>query len=272
MFTSLWQKIRIYVLVIIGFGAFLLAYEYLPIGLDWQNTYSKLTDHLTNLYEVEEFINPPWVIFFLPHAWFPLRLGNLVNAVLNILVLVLAIRRFGGQTRDYVHVLFSPLVLFALVQNNIDWIVLLGILLANKWSLPLVVLKPQTTIWMVFLWLKKKGLAILIPLLVVFASSLILWGVWFSPDLIVRAGNISKLGLNASPWPWGIPLGLFLFIRAWRRNDEILAYLSGPFLTPYFALYSVPAIMAVSCGRYRVQVFLFNVAAWGYLVKTMIGI
>ena len=50
---------------------------------------------------------------------------------------------------------------------------------------------------------------------------------------------------NISPWPYAIPLGLFLCYWAYRQENILYGALATPFLTPYIALYSFAGYLLI---------------------------
>jgi hypothetical protein len=237
-----------------------------PVGVDWQYTFARIPAHIPNPYAIHSFKNPPWIMFLLPHAWLPLAWGNAVNLVLNIVMILLVIRRFGGDWRTMLLVFTSPLMLDLARTNNIDWIPLLAFLIPAKYGLPLLALKPQTLGGAALIWLKRARFrwTILVPSLVIFIGSLVLWGLWF-----VKPSMPNQVTWNFSVFPFGIPLGIYLLYRAFQADDEILAAAATPFLMPYFAPYSLAPLLALVGCKYRREALIVYAAFWCYVIVEM---
>jgi hypothetical protein len=237
--------------------------KFYPVGVDWQWSYAPLSDQWRRPYAIETFTNPPWVIALVPHAWLPLQWGNAINLCLNILLVVLVVRRFGGGWPLMLLVFTSPPFLDLVRTNNVDWIPMLALLLPPPWGLPLLAIKPQAVGGVALIWWKRSEnkIRLLLPLVVIVVLSLIVWGLW--PTQIKSVQNSIW---NFAPWPFAIPLGLYMLFRAYRRDDEFLAAAATPFLVPYIAPYSLVTLLAFSGSKYRREAFFVYVGFWIYFI------
>ena len=86
--------------------AFFFLYPHLPYVLDW-SIFAQLPAHWRDPFAVIGFSNPPWVMIFLPHALLPLSISMAVNAALNVVMLAIANRKFGGGLWGLVLILQS---------------------------------------------------------------------------------------------------------------------------------------------------------------------
>lgn len=237
---------------------------YYPPAVDWEYSFSPLSEHWRDPFVIPSFTNPPWVIAFLPHAWLPLKLGNAINLFLNIAVILAVIRRFGGGWKLMLLVFTSPNFFDLARTNNVDWIPMLALLIPNSFGLPLLVIKPQALGGVALIWWKRNKFSwkMLLPLTVVLAASFLMWGAW-----PLRTGLPENVAWwNFAPWPLGILLGLYMLWRAYQENDEILAAAATPFLVPYIAPYSITALLAMAGGRYKKEVFFAYISFWIYVV------
>jgi len=256
-----WLALPIFILVV---GLLLVGMvRYYPPAVDWEYTFAATASHWRDPYAIETFTSPPWLIALLPHAWLPLAWGNALNLCLNILMIALVIRRFNGGWPLMLLVYTSPPFLDLVRTNNVDWIPLLALLLPPMWGLPILALKPHTLGAVALIWWKRstQKIRLITPLLVVVALSLLIWGMW--PLKIQTLGDVSW---NFAPWPFGIPLGIYMLYRAYRTDDEFLAAASTPFLVPYIAPYSIAGLLAFAGCKYRREAFFVYVAFWVYFI------
>ena len=250
-------------LLIFGCSVFLLSFIYAG-GVDWNGTFSGLPQHWRDPFELPFYTNAPWTLFLLPHAWLPPAWSNAVNLVLNMAVLILVIWRYGGGWVALVLTFTSPAMLDLARTNNIDWIPLLAFLVPPEsgLGLPLLAVKPQVLGGAGLIWLKKGGLKSLVPGLILLGLSFVVWGWWPGRAKLPDAVNL----WNFSPWPFAIPLGLYLLYRAFRTSDEILAAGATPFLSPYFAPYSLAGLIALLACKYQREAFYVYVGLWTYTI------
>jgi hypothetical protein len=90
----------------------------------------------------------------------------------------------------------------------------------------------------------------LVPLLVVFGLSLLIWETW-----IFSLKPVADVMWNFAPWPFGIALGAYMLYRDYEFDDETLAAAATPFLTPYIAPYSVTGVLTSVTCKYRREAF-----------------
>jgi hypothetical protein len=248
-------------LIVIALVVFLK--EYYPLGVDWEETYSQIPDHWRDPYEITSFTSPPWIMALLPHAWLPADWGNAINLVLNLVFIVAVIVRFGGGWPLILLVFTSPPFLDLVRTNNVDWIALLALLIPVTWGLPVLVAKPQALGGASLIWWKQSTnkIRLLAPLIVVVLLSFVIWGLW---PLEIKP--VHESAWNFAPWPFLIPLGIYMLYRAYRQEDVFLAAAATPFLVPYIAPYSVAGLIAFSGSKYRREAFLVYIAFWVYFI------
>ncbi len=232
-----------------------------PIGVDWESTFSRVT--LSDLYQTKAFLNPPFTVLLLPHAYLPLRWGNAINLTLNIAVILFAINRLGGDWAALALVFTSP-IFFALCHtNNIDWIPLLGLVIAGPLGPIFVMCKPQSLGGVLFIWFRREELKNLLPLLAALLLSFALWGFW-----PLRVGSVLPFGkpYNFSPFPVGLLLGVPLFLKAWRTDDVYLAAVITPLFVPYILPHSLVAVLVVLACKFPKAARWFYLAVWTFTI------
>jgi hypothetical protein len=260
--SNKWVGVGIIAAAMIAMVALFNAYY--PPAVDWEFTFSPLSEHWRDPFVIPTFTNPPWVTLLLPHAWLPLQLGNAVNLALNILMISAVIWKFKGGWQTMLLVFTSPVFFDLARTNNITWVPLLAVLLPPAWGLPVLAIKPHTIGGAALIWWKraKFSLKMLVPAVVVVGVSFLFWGFW--PGKI---GLIASSGIwNFAPWPLGIPLGLYMLYRAYKNDDEFLAAAATPFLTPYIAPYSVAGVLAYVGSKYKKEAFFVYVAFWAFFI------
>jgi hypothetical protein len=241
---------------------FFLFVRFVPVGVDWWGTYDRLT--WRDPFAVPTFTNPPWALLLLPHVLLPLRVASAVNLLLNVLMLAAVVWRFGGRGLGLMLTFTSP-VFFDLVRtNNIEWIICIGLLISAQWGLILLAVKPQIAMGVMFVWLRRYGACIFVPLVIVVLFSLAVWGLW-----PLRTGlPAAAAGWNLAPWPIGVLPGMWLLWRAWRDDDEALAIIATPLLVNYIAGYSLVVPLAVAAGRWpRAAAAAWFVLWWFFVVE-----
>jgi len=251
-----------FVLLILAIFTALLQLMY-PVGVDWRYTFSRVDEYWRDPYVIGAFTSPPWLIPLLPHAWLPTDWGNTINFALNTLVILAVVRRYKGGWQTLLLIFTSPLFFDLARTNNVDWIPLLSVLIPPMWGLPLLAVKPHTIGGIALVWWKQRRFrpSMLAPFVIVLSLSLVFYGIWF-----LNLKQVENTMWNFAPWPYGIPLGMYMLYRAYRSEDEILAAASTPFLTPYIAPYSLTIVLALVGCKYRREAFLVYAGFWIYFV------
>ena len=137
---------------------------------------------------------------------------------------------------------------------------LLGVMLPPQWGLILLSVKPQALAGIALIWVKKHGMGIFVPVLVIFAVSLFLWPSW--PIQWLSAAH-ALYGVRF--FPWLVTLGALGLWSAWRKDDEALAAASTCCLMPYFGLYSLTGVLAMLGKHRRIAIALW-VIGWGLVI------
>jgi hypothetical protein len=234
-------------------------YKYYPLGVDWEYTYSRL--NIRDPYTVKGFLNPPFTMIFLPHSFLPDQLGNTINILLNISVVLYAIHKLGGDWKTLGLVFTSPVFFDLCRTNNIEWLPLLGLTIGPNLGGTLLLCKPQSLGLVFLIWAKRNWKILLVPIGVTILSFLI-WGFW--PNNV--GFNPMNMPFNFSILPIGIPYGIYLLWRAWKEDDEYLAAVSTPLFAPYIAPYSFVGVLTVLGCKYKKAAPWFYLGLWAYTI------
>jgi hypothetical protein len=249
------------VIVLIALGVLLIVVvRWFPIGVDWQGTFH--ARDWADPYARRGFLNPPFTLFFLPHRFLPLEWGNAVNILLNVGVILFAIRRLGGGALAIVLTFTSPVFFDLCRTNNIDWLPLLGLALGPQLGPLLIICKPQSLGAVLLIWAKKDWRILLVPAGVLLLS-LLIWGFW--PARISVSSRL-EVPYNFSIFPVGLPYGIYLLWKAWKTDDALLAAVATPLFAPYFAPYSLAGVLSVVTCRDRKAGLWLYLVIWGFFV------
>jgi hypothetical protein len=219
---------------------------YLPDLIDWERTYRPATQLLASgqsPYEIKSFLNPPWVLIpLIPIAFLPSKIGGGILFVISLCALIFTAVRMGATPLSLIAFLLSFPVFFLLLFGQIDWLILLGILMPPQIGLFFVLAKPQIGLGIAVFWLveafRKGGIRrILIdftPVAVMFCLSVVIYGFWFKNI----SSELFTANYNFSLWPLSLPIGAVLLISALRTRKKEISLLSSPFFSPYVAPHS----------------------------------
>lgn len=217
----------------------------LPPGVDWRDTYRPATLALLSgksPYSIDIFFAAPWALIpMIPLALLPERMGRAILFIIGIVTFALIAHRLGASPISMIAFLLSPPVLHCLLNSNIEWLVLLGLILPPRWGLFFITIKPQLGIavilfWLVEAWRQDSYLEIIhifVPISLALLISFVLFGLWpmrFSIPLTYH--------FNASLWPYSLPVGLTLLITAIRKRKIEYAAGASPCLSPYVLFHS----------------------------------
>lgn len=184
---------------------------------------------------------PPWVATLLiPLGILPFAWGRALLCTLSLLFAILIARRFQMSIIKQALVLLSPPMLYLLLHGQIDALALGVVLLPPAWWAVGSITKPQVTLGLIFGVPRSQWLKAVIIGAVVFALSLILFGLW-PLDLLRQPKEFAGMGLNiwGGLWPYQLPLGLALVFRSWQKKDDRYLIASSPFFMPYAATSSL---------------------------------
>lgn len=255
----------------LGGGAFITLYALLlliPPGVDWVG-FREAVQHWQMPYAVKGFYNPPWLLpLIAPLAVLPPRLGQATNSLLALTIMFLVIRHFGGKALSVMVAMLAPPTLFLLMNGNVEWLVLAGLLLPAPAGILLLSLKPQSGGGMIVLHIKcsPRPLLLLAPTAIIAGSSFLIWGWW--PRFSSRAVDLSW---NMSIWPWGLLLGIPILVLALKEESEELALSCMPFLSPYCGLIGWLIPFTVLAAKLPRATLISIVALWLIISIRIIG-
>jgi len=237
-----------------------------PIGRDWK-TYAATIDQIRAPYLIPDFTGPPYTYLVLPHALLDINIGNAINLFLNIAVIGLVAYKYGGERWHYAFALTmtSPMAINLIMSNNIDWIPLSAFLVQDWAAYPLLAMKPQALGMAALIRYKKNPrLLPLLPLVALLIVSFGVWGAWWTH----LGKGLGSVPWNFAPWPYFIPIGIYLVWVGWGADDEIIAACGTPFLVPYFAPYSLAGLhVLLACRHRRAAYWLWAVGWWWVLIE-----
>jgi hypothetical protein len=224
---------------------------------------------MDNPYRVPGFFNPPWAAVMLaPFGILPLPLAALLQLALYFVLISLVIRKFGGDRRALLITLTSFVAFNSATELNVEWMICIGLLVPQRYSLPFLVIKPQTALGYVFSfrWRDLVRATVLGLLFGVFA--LLLWG-HLLPQMIVQAGQASAMSrpFNAAPMaligiPAAVLCGIGLGVIGVYRRDPILCIFAWVFLMPYVALYGLLLHLALLAVRAPRLALVISLVLW----------
>jgi hypothetical protein len=219
-------------------------------GVDWYQSYRPAVWELLSLRTpyTQDVQNPPWILIpMVPLALLPARVGRAAYLVISFLGFAYVAYRMGAKPIPLAAFLLSPPVLQSLVNANVDWLVLLGVVLPPHIGLFFLVIKPQIgfgvgLLWLVEAWQRegwREVIRVFGPVGIALVLSFVAFGLW---PLTYQV----NMGLwwNASLWPTSIPVGLVLLAAAIRMRKVEYALGAAPCLSPYVLLHSWSGALA----------------------------
>ncbi|MDX2140931.1 MAG: hypothetical protein SF123_22800 [Chloroflexota bacterium] len=273
------------VMALVWWGAALLLE---PTGLvnvltDQRYIFMPAGRQVSNPYAIGGYFNPPWAAVLLaPFSLLPLEISTLLQLMLYFVLITLLIHKYQGG-RVAVIIAFTSFVAFnSALELNVEWMVCLGLLLPVRWSIPLLLIKPQTALGYYIGGKPREVLSAGVFSVVFLLFSFVLWHNWL-PEMIVRlqSGTLA-VGHNAAPMavigaslaiatglpaatvgaPFSIAIGLYLAWRALKRKDTALAILAWAFFMPYLALYGLLLHLALLAARAPRAALIISLAIW----------
>jgi hypothetical protein len=238
-----------------------------PIGRDWQTWDVSSIEQIQYPYTMPDFTGMPFAFFALPHSLLDIDFGNAINLTLNILVIGLVAYKFAG---DSWHIaiaitMTSPMAINLIMSNNIDWIPLASFLFSDWLAYPMLAMKPQVLAGAAIIRFKRNpNLFVLIPLIAMLIASVLIWGTWWTQ----LGDGLTALPWNFAPFPYFIPIGIYLLWIAWKRDDEIISACATPFFVPYFAPYSLTSLQILLACKYRKQSIWLWCFSWWFVIIT----
>ena len=224
----------------------IFAYLYLPPKIDWVDVMRPAALALLNgqsPYSVDLFFNPPWALLpLLPFAVLPPEIGNALLFTVRFCIYAYAGFKYKLPISAIAILLLSVPVTHDLYYGNIDFMIILGLMLPRPVGLFLLLVKPQAgavlaLFWIIEEWRNNGFVAsakLAAPVTVAFMLSFLVYG--FYP---LKATSLIGLEGNLSIFPASLPIALPLLVAAFKNRDESLAMMVGPLLSPYMLLGSL---------------------------------
>ena len=232
--------------------SFIIA-PFVPSGIDWSTVFRPAAREMLYLrspFNVPGFFNAPWtVIALIPFALFPEQVGRVLLIFVGLIAYAYIAYRLGGSKWAIVAIMLSPPVMHNMLNGNIDWLVLLGLVMPPQVGLLFIVIKPQIGVAVVIFWLVeswriggyRQTIKVFWPVVCATILSLLLYGLW-----PLRARVEVDLWWNASLWPVSLPVGLALLVTSLRKRDISYAIGASPCFAPYILFHSwVTALFAI---------------------------
>lgn len=210
-------------------------------GVDYVDFFSKAI-HANDPYAVPGFYNPFWIFA-------PVMLAELfgvyktaVWVVLNLCCFIYVCIRLKLPLWMVVPYLALSGAFMSVYLGNVEGIVALGLVLPAPVGIVLLMIKPQigmaVTAYYVLSALVysgwKKAARMLVPVLVLFALSVALYGDWFA-----KPAELIGLRYNtASLFPLAIPVGIALIVAGVSRRNIGYALMAIPFTSPYMIMHT----------------------------------
>jgi len=241
------------------------------IWADQRYTFTQARDHLADPYPDLAFPYVPWTVVLLaPVGLLPYQWSVLAQLVVYFVLLAALVRKFGGGLGTLLLVLLSPLAFDTALEPNLEWLVVLGLLVPRAWSGPLLLVKPQVALGYGLSFRRQEVVAAVVVMLAVTAVSLVVWPGWPShmlADIQVNTlgGWGSRINIALSellPRPLSWAIGLWLAWRAVRRQDAILGVLAWLFFVPYATIYGYMPAYALLAVRWPGWVLVISLTLW----------
>lgn len=233
--------------------------RFLPPAVDWRGAFRPAALeilHGRSPYNAEGFFNPPWTaILLIPFAVLPENVGRAVLVLVALAVYAYVAHKLGANKLTIGLLLLSPPCLHGILNGNIDWLAVLGVVLPAWLGLFFLAIKPQVgMIVVLFLffseWRKGGPIRVLktfLPVGLASVLSILIFGPWF---LDIPA--VEEIVINASLLPLALPIGLALTVAAIRKNEIRYSMIASPMLSPYLLLHSwIGAFLALAPKPYE---------------------
>lgn len=231
-------------------------------------TFTKANTFLLTPYEIVGFVNPPWVVVLLaPIASLPLRWAVLAQLLIYFIALSGVVYRFGGGRLEISLILASPFALDNALEPNIDWLVVVGLLVPRAYSAPFLLAKPQNALGYLLSFSWRDFVRWVLVVLGLLLASFVVWGDWLtawlrSIDLYPVAQGVNIAPTSVLGWLPSSLIGLVLAWWSFKRRDALLSILAGIFFMPYVATYSFLLHFALILTRWQRMGRVLWVAFW----------
>lgn len=224
------------------------------LAIDWRFSFRPAVYAYPDPYQCE-FFNPPWALWLLaPFALLPPPFDHGVLMFVSAISIAFVAKKLGAKPWTMLLIFLSPPVLDSLLCGQLEWLVLLGVMLPLPVGLPLMLIKPQVgivvaawRIWMAYrryvrnssggVGLKLTDFGLTIGVLIV---SFVRHGFWPIHMLDVASQTFA--------WPYLLPLGGALVYKAWSDKSRKAALMAAPCLSPHAWPYSFSGMVVALAG------------------------
>jgi hypothetical protein len=240
---------------------------------DWTRTFAPMVKAVLkgqNPYtSVHHYVNPPWLLLpLLPVFWAPWWLAMLFPTA----VLVFGAWQHRKPWLIPIVGLSFPFIALS-IYANVDWVVLLGLIIRGPAGPILVTAKPQAGAFSMLADLKEragwyKRALFLLPFAIVVMVSTMIFPNWLfsmldTPNLVPER--------NVSLFPYTIPFGLIALWLCWRRADPLWGVVASVSLSPYLYIHSVTPLLFLLADRdYRLGI-AFGGLTWAVVLLSTFG-
>lgn len=233
---------------------------------------SKAILHGESPYSIPGYYKPPWIAVLLtPIAALPEEVAAMILPIVAVAVWILLAFHLGASSGVITALLLSPPVLTNIYNGQVEWMLMLALVMPPRWGLFFALAKPQVGVGLAVLWLidawRKGGwqevARVFGPLAGITTLSIMVFGAWFS-----RASGLpdDPTVSNMSLWPYAIPIGVWLMVTSIRRRTWPFALASANFLSPYLALYSYSSVMIALLVMHPRWLATVVLATWALLI------
>lgn len=229
-----------------------------PVGVDWLYSILPAVEAFMrgdNPYFVNGYLRAPfpfWTFIILtPFALLPFWIGRVFLFVVSLLAFSYTAIRLQAKTWQLFLFLCSAAVIGCLNNGNIDWLVALGLWMPPWLGMFFILMKPQVgagvaLFWVAITWKEygwKPALKMVAPVGTAYALSFLLYGNWIAVQYSGQQTNPESL----APFPWTIPLGMFILYLAVQRYDRTLPALGTSLVAPYISQfsYAIPMLQLI---------------------------
>lgn len=159
------------------------------------------------------------------------------------------------------------------IYGNIDWLVMIGLVVGGPLGILLATVKPQAGALAFVAELKDKKLKeivrFLLPVALVVVISTIIYPNWLSHMFTIRGfGSHRSLSL----FPYSVPLGLWALWHSWRKGDQLWGVFGTLCLSPYLYIHSLTPLLFLAADRHwKLGVFL-NALTWIIVALILAGV
>lgn len=251
-----------------GLGLLAQTHNVIFVWGDLAWTFSKAITYWGTPYEIPGYFSTPWAnLFLIPFELLPIQIVALLMITIYFCLITLLIYKYKGDRISLILTLTSILALDTALEINIDWLVCIGLIIPKKWSLPFLLIKPQTAMGYILSFSKGEFIHAMIVILIVLIASFLIWGEWIN-DLFKsieywETNSLVNLApITILPSALAIFIGILISIYGWRKHDAIACIIGGIFFVPYIAPNSLLISLALLSTRYKKSLLFISLICW----------